>query len=45
MAIIAKVGLSRDPDAQQAGSDAAAQALVELEGLTYGCRSSTTVLN
>jgi hypothetical protein len=30
MTVIAKVGLSRHPDAQQAGSDAAAQALVEL---------------
>ncbi len=32
MAIIAKVGLSRQPDAQKAGSDATVQALVELGG-------------
>ncbi len=32
MTIIAKVGLSHHPDAQQAGTDAAAQALVELGG-------------
>ena len=32
MTLIAKVGLSRYPDAQQAGSDAAAQALGELGG-------------
>jgi hypothetical protein len=32
MTVIAKVGLSRHPDAQQAGSDAAAQSLVELGG-------------
>jgi hypothetical protein len=32
MTVIAKVGFSRHPDAQQAGSDAAAQALVELGG-------------
>jgi hypothetical protein len=32
MTTIAKVGLSRHPDARQAGSDAAAQALIELGG-------------
>jgi small ligand-binding sensory domain FIST len=32
MTTTAKVGLSRHPDAQQAGSDAAAQAMTELGG-------------
>jgi hypothetical protein len=32
MTVIAKVGLSRNPDAQKAGSDAATQALVGLSG-------------